>query len=281
MRRHKEANGDGQSSPEFSEVAVGTTKDCLRRIGALVSILAIAACQGTPQLGQGGSMAQGTAGPEGATSGNATPQLERCNRPIGTAALAEPEPTVIAGLQQLGLGSPVPVVRLLMAQSGCFRVVDRGVALDALERERRLTGNRAGSGLVAANYILTPNVVFSNPAAGGYGAGMLLGGALLGPVGLLAGAVAGSMQMQEAQTVLFLTDARTGVQEVAAEGSAKVTDFGGMGGLAAFGGGIGGLGTVGGYGNTAEGKLIVAAFIDAHNKLVQQLDGLRGRRATR
>lgn len=279
MRRRKATDGEGLSSPSIDKIDVGKYQEYLRCIGFVISILVLAACQGTPQLGQGGSMAQGTAGPEGATSGNATPQLERCTRPVGTAALAEPEQTVIAGLQQLGLGSPVPVVRLLMAQSGCFRVVDRGLALEALERERRLTGNRAGSQLVAANYIVTPNVVFSNPNAGGLGAAALLGGAFLGPVGLLAGAVAGSLRMQEAQTVLFLTDARTGVQEIAAEGSAKVTDFGGAAGLAAFGGGVGGLASVSGYGNTAEGKLIVAAFIDAHNKLVSQVRGLRaGRR---
>lgn len=58
-----------------------------------------------------------------------------------------------------------------------------------------------------------------------------------------------------AQTVLFLNDAKTGLQVAAAEGSASVKDFGGLGG---WGGGI-----AGGYGNTAEGKLIAAAFFDA------------------
>ncbi|QBQ53632.1 hypothetical protein [Nitrosococcus wardiae] len=56
-----------------------------------------------------------------------------------------------------------------------------------------------------------------------------------------------------------------------AEGSAKVRDFGGAGGLGGFGGGIAGLAGVGGYGNTAEGKLIAAALLDAFNKLVVQV----------
>jgi hypothetical protein len=42
-------------------------------------------------------------------------------------------------------------------------------------------------------------------------------------------------------------------------------DFGAMGAL--FGGGAGGVG--GGYANTAEGKVIVAAFTDSYNNMVR------------
>ena len=56
------------------------------------------------------------------------------------------------------------------------------------------------------------------------------------------------------------------------EGSAKVTDFGGGAGLGGWGGGVAGLGGVSGYGNTAEGKLIAAALMDAQNKLVAQIE---------
>jgi hypothetical protein len=51
--------------------------------GARVFLL-LTGCPGTPQLGRGGSTAQGAAGPEGASS-NATVQLARCDRPIGAA----------------------------------------------------------------------------------------------------------------------------------------------------------------------------------------------------
>jgi hypothetical protein len=55
------------------------------------------------------------------------------------------------------------------------------------------------------------------------------------------------------------------VQLAAAEGSARNMDFGAMGAL--FGSGLGAGG--GGYTNTAEGKVIVAAFTDSYNNLVR------------
>lgn len=250
-------------------------------LSCILGVLVLGACQGTPQLGQGGSMVQGAAGPAGASGTG--PQLVRCDQPVGTATLVEPEQqTLVLLMQTASLPSPIPALRLLMAQSGCFRVVDRGAAMQTIKEEEELrragllsSSRRSARGrLTEVDYLITPNILFSNPNAGGIGAGMAIG-SLFGPVGLAVGALAGSMRMQEAQTTLFLTDAATGEQLAAAEGSAKVTDFGGAAGLAAFGSGIGGLGGVSGYGNTAEGKLIVAAFIDAHNKLVEQIRGLR------
>ena len=257
------------------------------RLAAGTLVLVLAACQGTPQLGKGGSIATGSAGEAGAK--NAGHQLARCAEPIGTAALVEPEQQMLVQLQQTAsLPSPIPVLRLLMAQSGCFRVVDRNAALQTIRQEEELrraglleAGGRSARGrLKRADYLVTPNILFSNPNAGGAAAGLAIG-SLLGPVGAIAGAIAGSIRIQEAQTTLFVTDAVTGEQVAAAEGSAKVTDFGGAGGLAGFGGGVAGLGGLGGYGNTAEGKLIVAAFIDAHNKLVDHLGAVRANRAAR
>ncbi len=73
----------------------------------------------------------------------------------------------------------------------------------------------------------------------------------------------------EAQTALFLTDLRSGVQKAVAEGSAEKTDVGF--GLFGAGGGLAGAG--GGYESTDIGKIVAAAFLDAHNKLVAQLRG--------
>jgi hypothetical protein len=69
----------------------------------------------------------------------------------------------------MGLSSPVPVIRLLAVQSLCFNVVEHGQALTRMEQERVLatsgrlqTGSNVGQGqIVAANYYITPNVVFS------------------------------------------------------------------------------------------------------------------------
>ncbi len=244
---------------------------------ALASAVVLAGCQGMPELGQGGSLAQGSGGSEG--DGQSETQLRRCASPIGTAALVEPDQqNLILINQQAQLPSPLPVVQLLMSQSNCFRVVERGSAIAAIEAEQRRSGRQVR--LEAADYMIKPNILFSNPNAGGYG-GLAAIGSVFGPLGLLAGAVAGSIRIQEAQTTLALIDVGSGVQRAMAEGSAKVQDFGGAAGLGGFGGGLGGLGAIGGYGNTAEGKLIVAALIDAHNKLVDIVGGDRPRAGQR
>jgi peptidoglycan hydrolase-like protein with peptidoglycan-binding domain len=182
-------------------------------------------------------------------------------------------------LRSVGLESPLPLLRLMMAQSNCFQVVDRGAALRNIQTEQNLQnsgllqqGSTTARGrLVTAQYVVTPNVIFSNQDAGGSDFLGALGGLLGGSSGALAGSAAGSMRVQEAQTTLFLTDAQTGLQTAASEGSASVTDFAGRGSLAGWGSGIAGFGSIGGYGNTDEGKLIAAAFLDAHNKMVQQV----------
>ena len=75
------------------------------------------------------------------------------------------------------------------------------------------------------------------------------------------------VKVKEAQVVLLLTDVESTEQLSSATGSARTTDLG-LGGLAVgSGGGLGGLG----WSNTNEGKVIAAAFLDAHNQLVAQL----------
>lgn len=249
-----------------------------RCMGVLALALVAGACESRTQLGGGSSMVTGSAGEAGTTG--ASTQLVRCDRPLGTAALVEPESNTQALLGSVGLQSPIPLIRLMMAQSNCFQVIDRGAALgniqteDALSRSGMLRqGSTTARGrMITTQYLITPNVIFSNQNSGGFGGLAALGG-LLGAGGAIAGAVAGSMRFQEAQTALFLVDAQSGVQTAVAEGSAKVTDFGGFGGLGGFGGGIAGLGGIGGYGNTAEGKLVAAAFLDSYNNLVHQIRG--------
>ncbi len=200
-------------------------------------------------------------------------QLVKCGSPIGKAALLEPTDTAYTryAYTRYGLTSPVPLIRLMMAQSNCFQVVDRGAASAALEHERALAagselqkGSKMGGGqMVAADYIITPAIIFQDANSGG-GAGVL--GALLPGV---AGAVLGRIQIQnlESQVTLFVTNVRTGVQEAVSEGSAKKSDIG-FGGLGWVGGVAGGGGA---YQSTDIGKITAAAFMDAHNKLVAQL----------
>lgn len=247
-------------------------------LSVVVTLLG-AGCASQTELGTGGSMVSGSGGSAG-TQGAST-QMVHCDHSLGTAALVEPNAQATALLSQIGLQSPLPLMRLVMAQSGCFRVVDRGAALTNMTQEVGLAqsgllknGSATAQGrMVAVQYLLTPNVIFSNQNAGGANMGSALGALI--PGGALLGAVAGSMRVQEAQTTLFVTDAQSGEQVAVSEGSARVRDFGGAGGLGGFGAGIAGFGGIGGYGNTAEGKLIAAALLDSFNKLVGQLQATR------
>ena len=156
---------------------------------------------------------------------------------------------------------------MMIQQSNCFIVVERGVGMQNLVQERQLAqagqtragSNMGGGQMVTADFVLTPNVVFSENNAGGVGAG-----AVGGMFGGTAGAIAGGLKFKEAQTSMLLADARSGVQVAAAEGSTKKADMRLGAGL--FGGGGGAAG--GGYGNTNEGKIIAAAFMDNYNQLV-------------
>lgn len=270
------------------------TKPTLSIIAMLLTIATLTGCVSTqPKLGGGDSLATGSEGADG-THG-ASDQLMTCAHPIGTAALVEsgsmaggygvPGYSVpgigipiygmgYGGFASYGLSSPIPVLKLIMAQSGCFKVVDRGAGAAMLQRERDIArsgqmqkGANMGPGqMAAADYIITPNITRSNNNSSGGSA--LLGGLMPGLPGLALAAI--SAKNLEAEVMLSVTNVRTGVQEAVAQGSASKTDFG-------FGGGgyawlLGGLG--GGYQNTDMGKMVVAAFVDAHNKLVSQLGGI-------
>ena len=165
------------------------------------------------------------------------------------------------------LPSTVPVLRLLAQQSNCFVVVERGKAFNQMMEERALmqsgelrkTSNFKKGQMVAADYTLTPSITFSASDTSGIG-GVV--GAFFGGV---AGAVAGGFSTSDASTMLTLIENRSGVQLAAAEGSARNTDFAGLGGL--FGSKVGG--GLGAYANTPEGKVIVAAFTDSMNNLIE------------
>ena len=221
----------------------------------------------------------GSAGKSG--SQNATTSLRKCSKPLGVAALVEPESSsggeAYAALRQYKLPSPIPMLKLMMAQSGCFQVVDRGAASKALERERKLASsgelknnkNTAKGQMVSADWVITPEVIFqdSNAGGGSVGAGV---GALFGPIGMAIGSAV-SLNNMQAQTMLSAVSVKTGIQEAVAEGSAEKNDIGVAG--VGIGGGAKLLGAVGGgaYQSTDIGKIVMAAFLDAHNKLVDTL----------
>lgn len=227
------------------------------------------------ELGEGGSVVSGSAGPAGAQ--NASHELVRCDAPVATMALVEnPNGYVMQGSYNLP-SSPVPLVRLIAQQSGCFRIVDRAAGLHATVQEQELKNAgilgdkvqvRKGQGY-AAQYTITPSLTFSERDAGREIGGVLAHIPVLNKfVGL-----ADSVKLKEAQVALLLTDNETTEQIAAATGSVRVTDLGMAGLMLGRAGGAAGAG----WSNSNEGKVIAAAFLDAHNQLVTQLRMLQAK----
>ena len=259
----------------WSAMARQTAWVALLAAGALV----VVACgEKKTELGEGGSEVSGSGGPAGAQNAHAS--LERCETPIATVALLEnPRGYVMPSTVNLP-PTPVPLVRLLMQQSGCFRVVDRAGGLQGTIREGELkdTGVLRPNGTVQkskgyeAQYTMVPNLTFSEQDAGRGLAGIIGLIPVLRDIAGLAG-VAEQVKLKEAQTALFLTDNETTEQVAAATGSARATDLG-VGGviLGRLGGAAGA-----GWSNTNEGKVIAAAFLDTHNQLVVQVRALQAK----
>jgi len=201
-------------------------------------------------------------------------QLEKCRETLGTLTVVEDRNSGwYRQMPQYQVQSTVPLLRMLIQESNCFVVVERGAALNVMRQERELErsgearqGSDFGKGqLVSADYAMNPSITFSSRDSGGIGAAV--GGLTnkLGSWGSTVGAMAGSLKFKEASTMLTLIDNRSGVQLAAAEGNSTKTDFGAWGSV--FGGGAGG--TMGGYTKTPEGKVIASSFADAYNNLVK------------
>jgi hypothetical protein len=246
-------------------------------LAAAVAAFFLAGCQTTDmQMGSQSAKTVATGSAAGAASANTSSALERCASPLGTVSLIENQSagwyTILRN--EYKLPPTANLLRLLIQQSNCFVVVERGAAgMNAMSRERDLMasgemrqGSNFGRGqMVASDYGLSPEIVFSNSNAGGVGGG--LGGLVGGRYSGVLAAVGGNLQTKEASALLTLIDNRSGVQVAASEGSASKTDFGAFGSV--FGGHGGGA--LGGYTNTAQGKVISAAFMDAFNQMVVSL----------
>lgn len=238
------------------------------RIGAAIAASMLGAMAFAAGQGAGGSDIQGSAGPSGAQGANG---LEQCDRPMGALAVVEPQSYVSQSLSRYGLQSPTGLIRMMVQQSNCFIVVERGMGMQNMMQERALAesgelrsgSNMGGGQMVSADFVLTPAVVFSEDNAGGIGG--TLGGLIGGTGGRVLGSVAGGLKFKEAQTSMLVTDSRSGVQVAAAEGSARKANL--NLGVGLLGGGR--AGTLGGYANTNEGKVLAASLMDNYNNIVR------------
>src|SRR5260370_19661812 len=100
----------------------------------LISPLARAQGITQPKQGQGGSIVKGAAGTEGSTGDKG---LEHCDKPMGAMAVHEPQSEILNALTQYRLSSPVGLIRMMIQQSSCFIVVERGVGMQNLMQERQ------------------------------------------------------------------------------------------------------------------------------------------------
>jgi len=248
----------------------------MRGIYAVALLYALAACATDPTLENGGgSTDSGSAA--GSASANANSQLQHCSTTLGTLEINEDEQAPwYSDLAQYQLPSTVPLLRLIVQQSNCFAIVDRaqGFNNDLAEQqlaqsgELRANSNMQTGQMVAADYTMEPSVNFSAQGENGLSAAA----SIIPIFGPLAGSLAGGVKKDEASTTLLLIDNRSTVQIAAAQGSAKNFDFGAGGDVFGYlGGGDLGGGNVSAYGNTPEGKLVTAAFMDSYNQMVISL----------
>lgn len=220
-----------------------------------------------PSFAQSGAAAGGSVE-------NANPDLEYCSQPLGTLAVYENQQDTWWHTyynRYPSLGTTVPLLRLMVQQSNCFVIVERGVALRNVLGERELEqsgelrdNSNFGKGqIVAADFTMSPSILFSEKTGGIGGA---LGGFIRSKNSTL-GNIVGGLSKNEASTTLLLIENRSSVQVAAANGSASKLDFSaGLGAIGRSGGG-----SVGGFTNTPEGKVIAAAFADSYNQMVRAL----------
>ncbi len=204
-------------------------------------------------------------------------QIPHCTRKIGTIAIVEPDNQ---WWREFNLGSPEAILKIIVNESGCFGIVNRGRAMQSRAMERAMAdngelqrGSNLGKGQVkAADYYLEPDIVTANRNSGGGGAGAVLGGFLGGGFGAIAGGI--NVKKGEAKVTLSIVNARTTEEEAMTQGYARKSDVSfGAGGGGWFGGAFGGA-AGGGYQDTAIGQIIVLAYVDAYTKLVSRLGGL-------
>jgi curli biogenesis system outer membrane secretion channel CsgG len=194
-------------------------------------------------------------------------KVERCSHKFGTITVVDPR-SGLGQLQNYGLGSPTALIRMMIQQSGCFDVVERGVAMANMQQERALMqagdardDSNIGKGqMQVADFVMTPDVQIPTSTTGG------IGGALssFGGIGRVLGGIAGGLKFKEADTSLMIADVRSSIQVAAAEGKGTKTDFN-IGGWSV---GAGLAGSAGGFASSPEGKVVAASLLDNYNKIV-------------
>ncbi|WP_174279041.1 SH3 domain-containing protein [Sphingomonas bacterium] len=197
--------------------------------------------------------------------------VPRCPRKLGTVSIEDGDDP--SAWTQASLAPPSKLLKVLVARSGCFNLVDRGTGLNAANRERNIGGSlglqrrsNVGIGQVkAADYVLVAEIQGANSNVSGSGAAAGIGGLVGGRIGGLVGGF--RSKKMEANTILSLTNVRTTETIATEDGYAAKNNLSlAGGGFFAVAGGVGG-----GYDNTDLGRIVTLSFIQAYARLVNDL----------
>ena len=208
--------------------------------------------------------------------------LPKCVAAEGSLRIVEPDDGQ-ALWASYGLPMPTRMLRSFVTESSCWMVLDRGVGFAAAQAERELASgghlqrgsNLGGGQMLAADYILIPDIVSQNANAGGrnFGAG---GGGSAGGLGRLMLGGGGSSRQKNVSVMLTLVDSRTSEVLATSNGSAEVSDRqwqlmasgAGQAGMASGQGNI----SAGAYENTEMGTVIRAAYHQAFHQMLFDLE---------
>ena len=214
-----------------------------------------------------------------------------CPESAGSLRIVEPDDGMGAWASY-GLPAPTRMLRVLVNDSRCFSVLDRGVGFAAAQAERALAqaghlqdDQNIGAGqMLGADFVLIPDIVSQNPNAGGSNVGVQAAsgqkrGLMAGMLNVATLGISGRMSSnrQTAQVVLTLVDVRTSEQLVSVTGEAKITDraWSAMVNASNVQGSAGMR--LGSWENTEIGKVIQEAYEEAFEQMVADIQKPRSR----
>ena len=282
---------------------------CRTLLAAAVSVASGVLFSGCATSTAGADAPSTTGAAGGSTAVGADSKLQTCAAPVGTVRLQDgmasadtrsnqasganenlvAVQSILASLSSLGGshssaspasggGVSLDSLRLLIQQSNCFAIVDRGASEAGADDEKRRTrspnnevrdGANMGPGQeVAADYVLRSSVVSMETSSS---RGLSFGGLM---PKFLGGGSAGQ-SVSEAKVQLILSDVRSKLQVAVAQGEGSGSNTRMAANiLGAAGKGIGGLG-LSNDSNTSSTTILLQAFADAYNKMVPALQNYK------
>lgn len=297
IQTHSQCPAAGPVSPS----AWGRT--CQTALAAATAAALLGGCASRPS-GPPPPVSSGAAG--GGSAVGADASLQTCQAPVGTVRLQDAQAgsdtgttetasnetiqSVVVLLKQINSMAPkdkpvaganvsIDALRLLIQQSNCLVIVDRGASESAASDEKRRArspggevrdGASMGGGQeVAADFVLRAQVLdLGSTGSSGFSMTSWI------PFKALGGA-AGNQSVTQAKVQLVLSDVRGKTQLAVSqgEGSGKNTGLA-TSVLGRFGAGLGG-GKLSTESSTSPSTVVLQAYADAYNKLVPAMRGYK------